>query len=98
MLAVLMSDLPCWYSMATSKTATTSPAANSDHPNSVKEPNRRLHPVQIEDVRPHIAHPCEKVRDSVINGFVEPSEHRIPYGVGDLCSQILKGFGYSLPD
>ena len=33
---VLISARPCWYSIATSKMATTIPAMKSDHPNSVK--------------------------------------------------------------
>lgn len=33
---VLIFALPFWYSIATSKMATTTPATNSDQPNSVK--------------------------------------------------------------
>ncbi len=36
MLVVLMLALPFWYSIATSKMATTVPATNSDQPNRVK--------------------------------------------------------------
>ena len=67
-----------------------------------KQLDCRLHPIEGEDVRAHIAHHGEEVRHSTVNGFVEPFQHGVPYQVGDLRAEeaecVADGAADCFPD
>ena len=67
-------------------------------PEQGKQQDRCFHPVELENVRPHIAHHGEKIRHCIIDAVVIPLQHGIENDVGYLLPQGVEYASDSVPD
>ena len=81
---------PFWYSTARSKAATMTPTPNSTQPNRKEEVDGGVDPGEVEDLRAHVAHLGEHVRDGIVKGVEEPLHQVVPDGVDDGVADALE--------
>ena len=90
MLVVLIFRATVWYSIATSKTATTVPGNKERPAEQCKKLDGCLHPIECR----RYPHPCfhhgKKVGNGVVDGFVKTTGHGVPDGVGYLLPKRVE--------